>query len=165
MVAGNRELFVGLKRDPVFGPVVAFGLGGVMTEVFKDIALARVPLTDRDVSELLDSIRATRILGAFRGAPAVDRTALGSIIRAVAQIAVDFPEIAEIDINPLLVEGSRPVAADALVILDAEGAAEAPRPAAGVPVPSRSTSRRSSAPAPWPSSGRRMTPANGAARY
>jgi acyl-CoA synthetase (NDP forming) len=132
MIAGNRELLVGLKRDRVFGPVVAFGLGGVMTEVFKDIALARVPLADRDVTELLDSIRATRILGAFRGAPAVDRAALSSIIRAVAQIAVDFPEIAEIDINPLLVEGGTPVAADALVILEASGAdAGAAAPKAG----------------------------------
>ena len=131
MIAGNRELLVGLKRDPVFGPVVAFGLGGVMTEVFKDIALARVPLADRDITELLDSIRATRILGAFRGAPAVDRAALASIIRAVAEIAADFPEIAEIDINPLLVEGGRPVAADALVILDAAGAAAAKAGARG----------------------------------
>lgn len=132
MIAGNRELLVGLKRDPVFGPVVAFGLGGVMTEVLKDIALARVPLTDRDVAELLDSIRATRILGAFRGAPAVDRAALASIIRAVAQIAEDFPEIVEIDINPLLVQGSTPVAADALVILEAAGAA-APKPGGRAP--------------------------------
>lgn len=118
MVSGNRELLVGLKRDPVFGPVVAFGLGGVMTEVLKDIALARVPLADRDVTELLDSIRATRILGAFRGAPPVDRDALSAVIRAVAQIALDFPEVAEIDINPLLVEGVTPVAADALIILE-----------------------------------------------
>lgn len=124
MIAGNRELLVGLKRDPVFGPVVAFGLGGVMTEVFRDIALARTPFSDRDIDELLDSIRATRILGAFRGAPVVDRAALGSILRAVAQIAVDLPEVTEIDINPLLVEGARPVAADALVILDGASTGE-----------------------------------------
>jgi hypothetical protein len=84
--------------------------------------LARVPLTDRDVAELLDSIRAIRGLGSFRGAPPVDRKALSSIIRTVAQIALGFPEIAEIDINPLLVEGGTPVAADALVILDTPAA-------------------------------------------
>ncbi len=121
MVPGGRELLVGLKRDPVFGPVVAFGLGGIMTEVLRDIGLARAPLSDRDAAELLDSIRSTRILGAFRGAPPVDRAALSAIIKAVSRIALDFPDIAEIDMNPLLVDGSRPVAADALIVLDSRG--------------------------------------------
>lgn len=125
MVAGNRELLVGMKRDPVFGPVVAFGLGGVLTEVLADVALGVVPLSDRDVTELPDLIRAKRILGPFRGYPPVDRTMLTGVLRAVAQIAVDFPEIAEIDINPLLVEGGKPVAADALVIFGGGAAGEA----------------------------------------
>ncbi len=120
MVASNRELLVGLKRDPVFGPVVAFGLGGVLTEVLGDIALALVPPSARDVTELLESIRSKRILGAFRGSPPVDRAALGRVIEALAQIALDFPEVAEIDVNPLMIEGDQPVAADALVILSSE---------------------------------------------
>lgn len=120
MVAGNRELLVGLKRDPVFGPVVAFGLGGVLTEVLGDVALALVPPSGRDVAELLGSIRAKRILDEFRGSPAVDREALSKVVQAVAQMALDFPEIAEIDVNPLLIEGEKPVAADALVILTAQ---------------------------------------------
>ncbi|OFW60710.1 MAG: hypothetical protein A2133_03640 [Actinobacteria bacterium RBG_16_64_13] len=119
MISGNRELMVGLNRDPVFGPVVAFGLGGVLTEVLGDIALALVPPSERDVAELLEVIRSRRILGAFRGSPPVDRAALSAVIRALSQIALDFPEIAEIDVNPLLVEGDQPVAADALVILSA----------------------------------------------
>ena len=131
MIPGNRELLVGLKRDPVFGPVVAFGLGGVMTEVLRDISLARAPLTDRDVDEMIDAIRATRILRAFRGAPPVDRVVLSSIIKGVAQIALDFPEVVEIDVNPVLVDGDRPVAADALVILAApEESGPAGRPGA-----------------------------------
>ena len=97
--------------------MVAFGLGGVLTEALSDVALAVVPLSERDIAELPDLIRANKLLGPFRGAPAVDRAALGDVIRALAAIAVDFPEVAEIDINPLLLTGGRPVAADALVIL------------------------------------------------
>ena len=117
MVQGNREPLLGLKRDPVFGPVIAFGLGGVLTEVLGDIALTLAPPSARDVAELLESIRSRKILGAFRGSPPVDRAALSKVIEAIGRIALDFPEIAEIDVNPLLVEGDRPVAADALVIL------------------------------------------------
>ena len=120
MVAGDRELLAGLKRDPVFGPVVAFGLGGIMTEALGDVALAVVPLSERDIAELPDLIRAKKVLGPFRGAPPVDRVLLGAAIAALGRIAVDFPEISEIDINPLIVAGGRPIAADALVILAPE---------------------------------------------
>lgn len=128
MVAGNRELLVGMKRDPVFGPVVAFGLGGILTEVLNDIALALVPLEDRDLSRLPDLVRAKQILGSFRGLPPVDRDALARVIRALSEIALDIPEVVEVDINPLLVEKDRPVAADALVILSARSEAAGPGP-------------------------------------
>ena len=75
MVAGSRELMVGMKRDAAFGPVVAFGLGGTMTEVFRDIVLAVSPGSEGDVAELPDLIRGKALLGAFRGQPAVDRGA------------------------------------------------------------------------------------------
>ncbi len=136
MISGNRELLVGLKRDPVFGPVVALGLGGVLTEVLADVALAVVPPSERDLGELPDLIRAKRILGPFRGFPAVDRAALTDVVRALGQIALDFPEVAEIDVNPLLVTGDRPVAADALIVFSSEaagGAARQPAPAPGTP--------------------------------
>ncbi|OFW60718.1 MAG: hypothetical protein A2133_03685 [Actinobacteria bacterium RBG_16_64_13] len=120
MVAGNRELMVGMKRDPAFGPVLAFGLGGILTEVLGDIALALIPPSERDVAQLPDLIRSKRILGPFRGFPPVDRKALAAIMTALSQMALDFPEIAEIDVNPLLIEGDQPVAADALVILSSE---------------------------------------------
>jgi acyl-CoA synthetase (NDP forming) len=133
MVDGNREFLVGLKRDPVFGPVVAFGLGGVLTEVLDDVALAVAPVSERDAAELPGLIRAGKLLGPFRGAAGVDMPALQRVISAVAQIAADFPEVAEIDINPLLVdEHGRPVAADALVILS-EGAVARPVARAFVP--------------------------------
>ncbi len=124
MVPSNRELMVGMKRDLVFGPVVAFGLGGVLTEALGDVALALVPMDENDAEELPDLIRAKKLLGAFRGYPEVDRKALAQVLQAIGQIAVDFPRIAEIDVNPLLIDGGRPVAADALVILSPEAPCE-----------------------------------------
>ncbi|SEM51629.1 Acyl-CoA synthetase (NDP forming) [Syntrophus gentianae] len=117
MVDGNREFMVGMKRDPVFGPVVAFGLGGVLTEALGDVVLALAPVDDRDAAELPDLIKTRRLLGSFRGYPPVDRTALTKIIQAIGQMALDHPEIAEIDVNPVLVQDDQPIAADALIIL------------------------------------------------
>ncbi len=126
MIEGDREFLVGLKRDPVFGPVVAFGLGGVLTEVLDDVALGVVPLSERQAALLPGAIKGAKLLGPFRGASAVDLAVLQRIISAVAHIAQDFPEVAEIDINPVLIDDGRPVAADALVIL-AEPAAPLPK--------------------------------------
>jgi acyl-CoA synthetase (NDP forming) len=129
MVTGNRELMVGMKRDPVFGPVVAFGLGGVLTEALADMVLALAPIDDQEAAELPGMIRAKRLLGAFRGYPPVDGAALGKILQAIGQMALDHPEIAEIDVNPVLVQVDQPVAADALIILSAEAAKEPERSA------------------------------------
>ncbi len=126
MIAGNRELMVGMKRDAAFGPVVAFGLGGVLTEALGDVALAVAPIDDSEASELPGLIKAKRLLGSFRGYPPVDRDALAKVVQAIGQMALDHPEIAEIDVNPLLVQGDRPVAADALIILSDRRAAEPP---------------------------------------
>ena len=136
MISSKRELLVSVTRDPVSGLAVAFGLGGVTTEGVTDIASIRAPSPDQEVSELLDPMRATPILGALRGAPVVNRVALAPIIRAVAQMALDFPEIAGLEINLLLVKGDRPVAANAVVLLtpqtaDVKAAATA---AAGSPL-------------------------------
>ncbi len=118
MVRGAREFMIGMKRDPLFGPVVVFGIGGIFAEAHKDIALGVTPLQDRDIEDMFSHIRASALLGEFRGLPAVDRAALAGAIRALARIAEDHPAVMEIDVNPLIVEGSTPVAADALVILD-----------------------------------------------
>jgi acyl-CoA synthetase (NDP forming) len=115
MVQGKREFVVGLTHDPLFGPVVMFGLGGIFTEALHDVAFAVTPLSDEDVEELLDTIQAKVLLGPFRGSPAVDRKALGAIIKAVALIGQDHAEVREIDINPLLLDGAAPVAVDALI--------------------------------------------------
>ena len=146
MVAGSREFMVGMNRDAAFGPVVAFGLGGTMTEVFRDIALAVSPGSDGDVAELPGLIRGKALLGPFRGQPAVDDDKLTAIVEAVARIAADHPQIAEIDVNPILIRGSEPVAADALMILSAEPAGRLRRRR------SRRISRRCWRRAPSPSS-------------
>ena len=117
MVQGKREFVVGLTRDRLFGPVVMFGLGGIYTEALHDVAFAIPPFSDEDVEELLDSIEAKVLLGPFRGSPAVDRQALAGIIKAVAQMGDDHPEIREIDVNPLLFDGADPVAVDALIAM------------------------------------------------
>jgi len=120
MVAGDRELMVGMERDPSFGPVIAFGVGGVYTEAFADVALALAPIDAAETDALIAGIRAGKLLGAFRGRPPVDRSALVAAVQAVGRIALDHPEIAEIDVNPLLIAGGRPVAVDALMIVDHE---------------------------------------------
>lgn len=117
MVSGGREFVVGLIRDHLFGPVVMFGLGGIYTEALHDVAFAVAPLDDHDARDLLEQIQSKVLLGAFRGSPAVDVDALGSMVRAVGQMAADHPEIREIDINPVLIEGSQPVAVDALIAI------------------------------------------------
>jgi len=109
---------IGMKRDSSYGPVVIFGIGGIFAEAHRDISLCVTPLEDRDVEAMLTGIRARALLGAFRNMPPVDRSALAAAIRVLARIAEDHPAVAEIDVNPLIVEGAKPVAADALVILD-----------------------------------------------
>lgn len=126
MVRGAREFMVGMKRDPLFGPVIVFGIGGIFAEAHRDIALGVTPLRDRDIEAMFDGLRASALLGEFRGMPAVDRAALADVIRAVARIAEDHPAVSEIDINPLIVEGATPVAADALVVLDPHAEHHAP---------------------------------------
>ena len=115
MVSGKREFVVGLIRDHLFGPVVMFGLGGIFTEALQDVAFAVAPLDDADAHELLEQIEAKALLGPFRGSPAVDRHALAAVIKAVGRMAEHHPEIREIDVNPLLIDGATPVAVDALI--------------------------------------------------
>ncbi len=120
MVKGDRELVVGMTRDAQFGPCVMFGLGGVFTEVLQDVAFRVAPLSRRDAMEMMDDIRAKKILESFRGKPAVDREALADILINVGRMGLEQDLIREIDINPLKVPGGKPVAVDALVVLQGE---------------------------------------------
>lgn len=122
MVSGARELVLGLIRDPQMGPSVMFGLGGIFTEVFEDVVFRVAPLTIDDGLEMTGDIRGTKILGAVRGMPEADRAALANAAVALGQIGLDHNDIQEIDINPLIVSGSQPVAVDALIVLAASEA-------------------------------------------
>lgn len=117
MVKGDRELVVGLTRDPQFGPCVMFGLGGIFTEILKDTAFRVAPLSQWDARDMMDDIRGKKILEAFRGRPAVDKEALAEILIAVGNMGMEHDQISEIDINPLKLIDGKPIAVDALVVL------------------------------------------------
>lgn len=117
MIKGRRELVMGLTRDPQFGPCVMFGLGGIFTEVLKDVTFRVAPLEKRDALEMMDEIKARKLLDNFRGKPAVNREILASALINLGKIGLEIPEIAEIDINPMIIDNDVPVAVDALVVL------------------------------------------------
>jgi len=121
MIKGKRELVIGLIRDPQFGPCVMFGLGGIFTEILKDVSFRLAPLEKRDTLEMMDEIKAHKILDAVRGMDAVDRDILSEILINVGKIGVENDTIKEIDINPVIISGSHPVAVDALIVLQPTG--------------------------------------------
>jgi acetate---CoA ligase (ADP-forming) subunit beta len=113
----NREFVIGMTRDPQFGPCVMFGLGGIFTEALKDVSFRVAPLTEVDAMEMIDEIRTQKLLGEFRGSPPVDKKKLVDAIVGMGNLACEFDRVAEIDINPLVIEKGEPVAVDALIIL------------------------------------------------
>ena len=119
MVTGDaQEVIVGAVTDPSFGKLVAFGLGGVLVEVLKDITFRLAPATADDARSMLDGIQAAEVLDGVRGAEAVDREALADIIVNVSELIGDFPEISEIDLNPVLAGAQGATAVDALIAVD-----------------------------------------------
>jgi acetyl-CoA synthetase (ADP-forming) len=120
MIQGRRELVAGLVRDAQFGPCVMFGLGGIFTEVLQDVAFRVAPLDRRDALGLMDSIQSRKILGPVRGMPEADREQLADILIKIGRIGIEQAKVKEIDVNPLILAGSQPVAVDALVVLETE---------------------------------------------
>ena len=117
-VSGTRELLVGMVRDPLFGVVIVVGVGGVSAEAFSDVQMRVAPLTRADLDDMLNSLSATSLLGPFRGQQPLNRDALWQTIDAVAQTAIERPDIASIDINPVIVTPQgEPIAVDALIEL------------------------------------------------
>jgi acetate---CoA ligase (ADP-forming) len=102
MIEGGVETMIGVSEDPSFGPLVAFGLGGIHVEVLKDVGFRVAPLTDRDADELLCGIRGLPLLQGYRGHPAADIDALREVLLRVSQLAVDVPDIEELDLNPVI---------------------------------------------------------------
>jgi acetyl coenzyme A synthetase (ADP forming)-like protein len=102
MIAGGVETMIGISDDPLFGPLVGFGLGGVHVEILGDVRFRVGPLTDRDADELLHEIKGLRLLEGYRGHPPADLDALRDLLLRISRLAVDVPEIVELDLNPVL---------------------------------------------------------------
>ena len=118
MIKGDREFVMGLSRDPQFGPCVMFGMGGIYTEIMKDVSFRIAPITRDDAAEMLEEIRMKELLDEFRGSPAVERDTLINALVEIGNLGFNNDEIAEIDINPVIICGNKPVVVDALVILN-----------------------------------------------
>jgi succinyl-CoA synthetase beta subunit len=117
MVKGKREFLAGLTRDPQFGPCVLFGLGGIFTEVLKDVSFRVAPFDKKEALEMMGETKAHKLLEGIRGMEAVDKDSLAHILVQLGQIGLEQEKIKEIDINPLIISGARPVAVDALIVL------------------------------------------------
>src|SRR5271169_4844157 len=128
MLAGGQEVIIGAVTDPVFGKLVAFGLGGVLVEVLKDITFRLAPATREDALSMLDGIAAAEILKGVRGADPVHREALASLIQNVSQLVADFPEITEMDLNPVFASKTGAIAADVRIVVDFAAPVERYRP-------------------------------------
>lgn len=115
--AGGVEVIVGVKQDPQFGPLIMFGLGGILVEVFDDVVFRLLPLTARDARQMLGEIRGARVLQAVRGRPAVDLAKLEALLLAVSALVGQRPDIIELDLNPVLASSSHAIAADARILL------------------------------------------------
>ncbi|MGB2815349.1 MAG: acetate--CoA ligase family protein, partial [Dehalococcoidales bacterium] len=103
MVSGGVEIIAGVTQDPMFGPLIMFGLGGVQAELLKDIVLRLHPLTEMDASEMVSSIKMARLFEGFRGAPPSDIKAVQGLLLRLSAMVEDIPQIAELDFNPVKV--------------------------------------------------------------
>jgi acetyl coenzyme A synthetase (ADP forming)-like protein len=115
MVRGGVEVMAGVVQDPVFGPVVAFGMGGTLAELLGEMRFAPAPLTDVDADELVAAGKAGALLAGMRGAAPADMAALADLVRRLAQLASDFHEIAELDLNPIVAKPDGCLAVDGRV--------------------------------------------------
>jgi acetyltransferase len=121
MISGNRELIAGVVRDPQFGPNVMLGVGGILAEAVADVVFRPVPISRNDAMSMIDGLATQKLLGQFRGEAAVDREQLAQVLLGLSALAVARPDIASIDVNPLIVTaGGGPIAVDALVELSSE---------------------------------------------
>jgi len=128
-IVGRRELIAGLVRDPQFGPCVLLGLGGILTEALGDAVFAAAPISHAEARRMLGRLGASHLLTQpFRGEPAIDQDALAGILVGLGKLAAERPDVASVDLNPLIVAGDRPIAVDALVELAAPAEEAAPAP-------------------------------------
>jgi acetyltransferase len=117
MCSGGKELILGMHRDPHFGPLMMFGMGGTMVEVMQDVSFYLAPLTAEEAKQMLISTRTYKLLIGARGEQGVDIDAVAEALQRLSQLVTEFPEIQEMDINPFMVGhlGTTPVAVDARI--------------------------------------------------
>ena len=119
MAPAETELVIGMRRDPIFGPVVMAGLGGVFVEVLKDVVFARAPLSEADALDMLDRLRGRAMLDGVRGKAAADRAAIARALVAVGDFALSHPQVCELDLNPVFAGPNGVVAVDWLMMAEA----------------------------------------------
>ena len=130
MVEGGIETILGVANRPPFGPVVAFGLGGVFVEILEDVTLRLAPIDENGAAEMLDEIKGSKMLDGYRGQAGADKAALAQTIARLSELAVKFhTDIDELDINPLVIKGDRILALDALITLQEKAADAKSQPA------------------------------------
>jgi acetyltransferase len=118
MANGGYEVIVGMRRDPQFGPLMMFGMGGVFVEVLTDVAFRIAPVDRTDALEMIQETKAGQLLLGVRGQEAGDVESVAGCIEALSRLALDFPQIREVEINPLLVSTAGAVALDGRIILE-----------------------------------------------
>ena len=119
MATKGVEVIVGMRRDATFGPIIMFGMGGTMVELVKDIQFKVAPLSSKDIESMVADTMAGKLLDGYRGAPIADFDALYGVIAKINNLAMENPEIQEIEINPLIVypQGQGVIAIDSRMIL------------------------------------------------
>jgi len=122
MVRGGKETILGMKRDPHFGPLLMFGLGGIYVEVFRDVIFRIAPIRELGARYMIEGIKGVKLLRGFRGEPPSDLDAIAQALTRLSQLVTDFPEIEEMDINPLIVlpAGSGARVVDARILISDE---------------------------------------------
>ena len=118
MARPGTEVIIGMSKDPQFGPVLMFGLGGIFVEIMKDVSFRIVPLTKRDADEMIHEIKGFPVLTGYRGQEVASLAHLQDILMKVSEFAEKNPEVKEIDLNPVLAYKDGAIAVDARVILE-----------------------------------------------
>ena len=118
MAAPGVEMIVGALQDPLFGPLIACGTGGVLVDVLADSAFRLHPVTASDTAEMIDELKGARLLRGYRGAPPADEGALRDVLLRVSELVTAAPEIQELDLNPVILTASGACAADARIRIE-----------------------------------------------